>query len=66
MQIWPNKMAAGQNTRYTKSVLQGKLLQIDYNFMNKKMCNGLVYNLYCYVSIKIVFIFKIVDNLSIF
>ena len=33
-------MAAGQNTRYTKSVLQGKLLQIDYHFMNKKGVQG--------------------------
>ena len=29
-------MAGGQNTGYTKSILQRNLLQIDYNFMNKK------------------------------
>ena len=36
-------MAAGQKTKYTKSVLQGKLLQTDYHFMNKKglQCNSL-------------------------
>ena len=59
-------MAAGQNTRYTKSVLQGKLLQIDYNFINKKVCNGIVYNFYSYKDIELLFIFKNFDNLLIF
>ena len=38
-----NKMATGQSAAYIKSVLEVNLLQIDYNFMNKKgvQCNSL-------------------------